>query len=253
MKIQSRPFTVTVKRPRRSKDKSIWSDTPNLTAMLAEAAEPPAGNPASPSQPVASRSEPKGRSAGSAGSTPSKGPSPRILADLTPVEIPPVVEEPPVRRRGRPRKVVDAATDVGQARPDNIPSRKTPVAKAVIGMSSVDESSSVRASAAGEPVVKASTARSGVMPAERPTGSGASRSRAVPKTIAAWLAEHDEAETVVADASTTGERDSGSILGGGDVVVDAASSEQLAGRRRRGLSKAVPGQRWKRHLPRWKR
>lgn len=111
MKPQSKPFTVAVKRRKLSpegKKKSVWSDVSHLIAAAeSDLARDEDEAPAAAATKAPAKAEP---SAGKSDAAPAR--QPRILqsrpsepvmaepeADLEPVER-------PVRRRGRPRKVV---------------------------------------------------------------------------------------------------------------------------------------------------
>ena len=184
MKRQTRPFTVEVKRAKRSgKPASIWSETPSVGAMQEEAAAAP------------SKSHVRHRRDGldMAGSTMSVASStdiaPRILQDKTPGWAPQAAEI--VRpKRGRPPKL----------RPEQL----------------ADDEQPARAAPAKE---------------------------ATPP-VAAAIAEVRESEAVIRSVTEVDR----SI----DVSDDVPTMQTQQRRSRRGTTGHI-GERWKRHLPRWKR
>ena len=236
MKTQSRPFTVTVKRQKRSKGASIWSDTPNMADMLAEAStgEEAAGADTAPSgtrqSAAASPASAKAQTR-KAKTIAATGPERRILADLTPVELPVAEAEPEQQRRprGRPRKArptYENASDSAALSP--VPSAAEPAFGA--GLS--------------EPVKQP-------VPSRRPRREPV-RPSAV--AISQALAFDDAGEPPAGTSGSGGSDDAG-------VTLDTAATADLGGpiddaghapRRRTGVS-LRRGERWKRHLPRWKR
>ena len=235
MKTQSRPFTVTVKRQKRAKGKSIWSDTPNMADMLAQAetGDNPAGSastasraPQSTAASNASTQASKSQARADSGKTQER----RILADLTPVELPIVEVEPEQskRPRGRPRKVVDTSISAG--------------------ISTTPEQ------AAADRAFRAALSD----PAKRPTASVRSRSA----TLRPSASEISDARTFdeageqrvtsfgLADVDDTGVAQAPAGLG---ESTDGTASDVGRGSRRRTDVALRRGERWKRHLPRWKR
>ena len=235
MKTQSRPFTVTVKRQKRAKGKSIWSDTPNMADMLAQAetGEEPAGlastasgAPQSAAEPNASPQRP--RSKAKVDST--KVQERRILADLTVVELPIVEVEPeqPKRPRGRPRKVVGTS---GNASNFAIPEQAA--AERAFGAALSD--------AVKHPVASPRSRRA----TARPSAAEISDARAFDEA-----GEQRDASSGLADVDATGVPQEPAGLGDGR----NGAANDIGRQPRRRMDVALRrGERWKRHLPRWKR
>jgi len=110
MKPQSKPFTVAVKRRKFSpegKKKSVWSDVSHLIAQAESDLALELEDVTAETKPDAPAARPRSDAA------PAR--QPRILQSLAsdPEPAPePEAEQPPVRRRGRPRKVVVTAAEI---------------------------------------------------------------------------------------------------------------------------------------------
>ena len=235
MKTQSRPFTVTVKRQKRAKGKSIWSDTPNMADMLAQAetGDEPAGSASTasgaPQNAATQKASAQGQKSKAKADT-ANAQERRILADLTPVEIP-IVEvepEPQKRPRGRPRKVVDTSGNGS-----NSASPRQAAEERAFGAALSD--------AVNRPVAALRSRRATV----RPSATEISDARAFDEA-----GEQRSASFGLVDVDGT-ELVQESVGLGQDA--DRAASDVGRQPRRRTDVALRRGERWKRHLPRWKR
>ncbi len=241
MKTQSRPFTVTVKRQKRAKGKSIWSDTPNMADMLAqaetgdEAAEPapavsdPRQNASAPKASAKDQKH-KAKSEGAnfpAANFPAKAQERRILADLTPVEQPvsEVELELSKRPRGRPRKVLLANGNANDsATPERADAKRT--------------SSTATSEPFRQPAVSRRPRQAPVQPS---------------KAEIFDARDFDEAGEIRVASEGFAQADAMFETAVGVDGAEASTEDRNMPPRRRTGTTLRRGERWKRHLPRWKR